>query len=57
MITYVDAATKARRTPGVIPLHGVILLTGEPGTGKTSLARGLAHRTATSFSGARFNLL
>jgi methionyl aminopeptidase len=22
MITYVDAATKARRTPGVIPLHG-----------------------------------
>ncbi len=41
----------------VIPLHGVILLTGEPGTGKTSLARGLAHRTATSFSGAHFKLL
>src|SRR5690242_18129671 len=33
----------------VIPLHGVILLTGVPGTGKTSLARGLAHRTAKSF--------
>ncbi len=41
----------------VIPLHGVILLTGEPGTGKTSLARGLAHRTALSFSSSRFKLL
>ena len=34
---------------GVIPLHGVILLVGPPGTGKTSLSRGLAHRVATSF--------
>ncbi|WP_165187202.1 AAA family ATPase [Caulobacter soli] len=41
----------------VIPLHGVILLTGEPGTGKTSLARGLAHRTAMAFRGGRFKLL
>jgi SpoVK/Ycf46/Vps4 family AAA+-type ATPase len=41
----------------VIPLHGVILLVGLPGTGKTSLARGLAHRAAESFDGGGFRLL
>lgn len=41
----------------VLPLHGVILLVGAPGTGKTTLARGLAHRTAESFKGKKFQLL
>jgi len=41
----------------VLPLHGAILLTGPSGTVKTSLALGLAHRTAQSFSGGKFQLL
>ncbi|MDP4003648.1 AAA family ATPase [Methylobacterium sp. NEAU K] len=41
----------------VLPLHGIILLVGLPGTGKTSLARGLAHKVAKSFSATGMRLL
>lgn len=46
---------KVSRT--VLPLHGTILLVGEPGTGKTSLARGLAHKAAEVFDSTAFHLL
>lgn len=37
----------------VAPLHGLIILAGEPGTGKTTLARGLASKVAAMLPGQK----
>lgn len=48
---------RSKVSRSVIPLHGVIMLTGVPGTGKTSLAKGLAHRVAQAFRSDAFRLI
>lgn len=39
------------------PLHGIIMLAGPPGTGKTTMARGLANKVASALKGEKVTFL
>jgi len=53
----VNFTMRPKMNRAVLPLHGVLLQVGGPGTGKSSLARGLANRTAEAFKGENVRLL
>lgn len=40
-----------------MPVHGLIVLAGQPGTGKTTLARGLANQVAGGLKGAKSSFI
>jgi SpoVK/Ycf46/Vps4 family AAA+-type ATPase len=53
LLHYVLFSLRHRgRLGGVgVPIHGLVVLAGPPGTGKTTLAGGLAHRAAMALDG------
>jgi AAA+ superfamily predicted ATPase len=53
----VNFTVRPRVSRTVLPLHGAILLIGAPGTGKTSLAKGLANRIAETITNKKFTLV